>query len=101
MEQHHKMSLANQDVANWYSSIREPQKIDQPVCFAKCIRYFLGMDGVFLYVLLQGHLPPLIAGKLSERACECKPKELAMAAWGLAMLGEVGGLFAFTSNLFF
>eukprot|EP00904_Undaria_pinnatifida_P008125 jgi/Undpi1/4442/HiC_scaffold_17.g07796.m1 len=36
----------------------------------------------------QGRLPSLIAGKLSERACECKPMELAMAAWGLAVLGE-------------
>ncbi|CAM9419058.1 unnamed protein product [Ascophyllum nodosum] len=36
----------------------------------------------------RGRLPALLANRLSEKACECKPVELAMAAWGLAMLGE-------------
>ncbi|CBN77531.1 conserved unknown protein [Ectocarpus siliculosus] len=36
----------------------------------------------------ESRLPSLLAGKLSERAMECKPRELAMAAWGLAVLGE-------------
>eukprot|EP00752_Nemacystus_decipiens_P014988 g13345.t2 len=36
----------------------------------------------------QSQLPSLLAGKLSERAMECKPGELAMAAWALAVLGE-------------
>lgn len=46
----------------------------------------------FFFFHVQERLPVITARKLSERAFQCKPAELTMASWGLAVLGEVGAM---------